>query len=477
MTFRTSLYSPRELPMKSIQTLLVDSHAHLDSKSFTVDLDAVLERARANGVGQILTVGCDLESSRASVDLALRYPNLYASVGIHPHDASTVDKETIAELTRMIESVDKIVAVGETGLDFYRDHSPRDQQKASFRRHIQLAKDTGKPLIIHDRDAHEDVVRIMLEENAAAIGGVLHCFSGDLAMARKCVEMGFYISFAGPLTYPKNDALRAIAQALPIDVMLVETDCPYLSPQHWRGKRCEPAHVRATAEKLAEVKGLTLEDVARITSLNAWRLFGIGDVDQSTRIAYVIRNSLYLNITNRCTNSCTFCAKFRDFTVKGHQLCLEREPSIEEVMNAIGDPSTYNEVVFCGYGEPLLRLELVKAVASFLKQKSITVRINTDGQANLIHGRNILPELAGLVDSISVSLNAPDAATYQRICRSEFGEQGYSALKDFLLEAKKYIPSVTATAVTLPGIDIEACRQVAEKLHVEFRERIYNEVG
>ena len=463
--------------MKSLKTLLVDSHAHLDSQPFATDLDAIIERARDHGVGHILTVGCDLESSRASVDLALRYANVYASVGIHPHDASTVNDETIAELARMIESVDKVVAVGETGLDFYRDRSPRDQQQTSFRRHIQLAKDTGKPLIIHDRDAHEDVVRIMQEEHAAAIGGVLHCFSGDLAMARKCVEMGFYVSFAGPLTYPKNDALRTIAQALPIDVMLVETDCPYLSPQGWRGKRCEPAYVRATAEKLAEIKGLTLEDVARITSLNALKLFGIGEVDQSTRIAYVIRNSLYLNITNRCTNHCTFCAKFKDFTVKGHQLCLEREPSIDEVMAAIGDPSSYNEVVFCGYGEPLLRLDLVKAVAGFLKQQNVTVRINTDGQANLVHGRNILPELAGLVDSVSVSLNAPDATTYQKICRSEFGERGYDALKDFLLEAKKHIPSVTATAVTLPGVDVAACRKVAERLQVEFRERFYNEVG
>ena len=460
-----------------MKTLLVDSHAHLDSKPYTTDLDAVIERSGDNGVGHILTVGCDLESSRASVDLALRYPNVYASVGIHPHDAGSVDDETIDELARMIESVDKVVAVGETGLDFYRDRSPRDLQRASFRRHIQLAKDTGKPLIIHDRDAHDDVVRIMQEENAAEAGGVLHCFSGDLAMARKCMEMGFYISFAGPLTYPKNDALRTIAQTLPIDVMLVETDCPYLSPQTWRGKRCEPAYVRATAKKLAEIKGLTLEDVARITSLNAWRLFGIGEVDQSTRIAYVIRNSLYLNITNSCTNSCTFCAKFHDFTVKGHQLCLEREPGIEEVMTAIGDPSSYDEVVFCGYGEPLLRLDLVKAVASFLKQKNILVRINTDGQANLVHGRNILPELAGLVDSISVSLNAPDAATYQKICRSEFGEKGYDALKDFLLEAKKYIPSVTATAVSLPGVDIAACRKVADELQVDFRERVYNEVG
>jgi TatD DNase family protein len=476
-TFSSPVPRPGNFPMKNTKTSLVDSHAHLDSKPFANDLETVIERARENGVHHILTVGCDLESSRASVDLALRYQNVYASVGIHPHDASTVNQAVIDELARMIEAVDKVVAVGETGLDFYRDRSPRAQQEAAFRSHIQLARETGKPLIIHDRDAHEDVVRIMQEENAGAAGGVLHCFSGGLDMARKCVAMGFYISFAGPLTYPKNDALRSIARALPIDVMLVETDCPYLAPQNWRGKRCEPAYVRSTAEQLAEVKGLTLEDVARITSLNAWRLFGIGDVDQSTRIAYVIRNSLYLNITNRCTNSCTFCAKFRDFTVKGHQLCLEREPSVDEVLAAIGEPSSYDEVVFCGYGEPLLRLDLVKQVARYLKQRKITVRINTDGQANLVHGRNILPELAGLVDSISVSLNAPDASTYQKICRSEFGEQGYAALKEFLVEAKKHIPSVTATAVTLPGIDIEACRRVAGELQVEFRERIYNEVG
>ena len=150
---------------------------------------------------------------------------------------------------------------------------------------------------------------------------------------------------------------------------------------------------------------------------------------------------------------------------------------MEEVMNAIGDPSAYDEVVFCGYGEPLLRLDLVKEVAGAMKKSGVTVRINTDGQANLVHNRNILPELAGLVDSISVSLNAPDAETYQKICCSEFGEQGYAALKEFLVEARKHIPSVTATAVTLPGIDIEACHKVAEELQVEFRERVYNEVG
>ncbi len=463
--------------MKDAFPGLIDSHAHLDGKQFSGDLPDVLARARIAGVTSILTIGCDLESSRTSVDLAIRHPQVYASVGIHPHDALELNPSGLAELERMIEAVDKVVAIGEIGLDFYRDRSPREVQRTAFRKQIRLAKKLGKPIIVHDRDAHDEVLQILREEQAATVGGVLHCFSGDLAMARECVAMGFLISFAGPLTYPKNDGLRAIAAALPIDVMLIETDCPYLAPQKWRGKRNEPAYVRATAEALAATKGLSLEDVARVTTLNAYRLFGIGSVDQSTRIAYQIRDSLYLNITNRCTNHCTFCAKFGDFTVKGHQLCLEREPGFDEVIEAIGDPSQYREVVFCGYGEPLLRLELVKQVAAWLKERKITVRINTDGQANLVHKRNILPELSGLVDSISVSLNAPDAKQYQRICQSALGEEGYASLKAFLKDARQYIPDVTATAVSLPGIDIEACRKVAGELGVAFRERVYNEVG
>ena len=455
---------------------LVDTHAHLDSGQLFGEVDAVIARAMDAGVGTILTVGCDLPSSRTSVELAARFANVWASVGIHPHDAATVDDRALAEL-KVLAARDKVVAIGEVGLDFYRDRAPREAQRQAFRAQIRLARELAMPLIVHDRDAHDEVLAILRDEGASEVGGVMHCFSGDLTLARECVAMGFFISFAGPLTYPANEALRAVAAGLPIDVMLVETDCPYLAPQPWRGRRCEPAHVRATAETLATVKGLTLSDVARVTSLNALRLFGIGEVDQSTRIAYTIRNSRYLNITNRCTNHCTFCAKFKDFTVKGHQLCLEREPTASEVIAAIGDPSGYDEVVFCGYGEPLLRLDLVKEVAAWLKSRGKMVRINTDGQANLVHGRDILPELQGLVDVISVSLNAPDAATYQRICQSARGEAGFAAILDFLREAPRHIPSVIATAVTVPGIDIAACRQLAGELGVEFRERIFNEVG
>ena len=460
----------------TLQSALIDTHAHLDNRPFAEDLDEVILRAKDNNILNILTVGCDLASSARSIELAARYPEVYASVGIHPHDALQADDEGLRRLRTMV-SAPKVVAIGETGLDYYRDRSPRDAQRLAFRRQIQLARESQLPLIVHDRDAHEDIVLILREEKASEVGGVIHCFSGDTAMAQACLDLGFYISFPGTITYPNNDALRNVVKSVPMERLLIETDCPYLAPQPFRGKRNEPAYVRMTAEKISDIKGLTLDDVARITTLNAHTLFGIGQVDQTSRIAYVIRNSLYLNITNRCTNACSFCAKFHDFTVKGHRLKLEHEPDAAEVIAAIGDPQPYDEVVFCGYGEPLLRLDIIKDVAAWLKKQGCKVRINTDGQANLVYGRDIIPELVGLVDTLSVSLNAPDAATYQRLCHSQFGERAFEGVKDFIRAATHSIPCVYASAVTVPGLDIEACRRVAQELGAAFRARIYNEVG
>ncbi|MBW6509257.1 MAG: YchF/TatD family DNA exonuclease [Desulfuromonadales bacterium] len=455
---------------------LVDSHAHLDNSRFTEDLDQVFLAAQTAGVRYILSIGCDLQSSVTNVDLASRYEPLYAAVGFHPHDASQLDDSALEQLRHLAQQP-KVVAVGEIGLDYYRNRSPHDTQQQAFRLQIQLARELGKPVIIHDRDAHEDVLRILAEQQAAAVGGVLHCFSGDLAMAHKCLDMGFYLSFTGAITYPKNDQVRAMLRQLPLERILLETDCPYLAPQPYRGKRNEPAYLLQTAETLAEIKGLKLADVARITSRNCYDLFGIGTIETAATIAYQIRDSLYLNITNRCTNSCIFCAKFNDFVVKGHELKLDHEPDVDEVLSAIGDPTPYREIVFCGYGEPLLRLDLILAVARRLKEQGCCIRINTDGQANLVHGRNILPDLNGLVDAISVSLNAADATTYQNLCQSRFGEQSFAAVTEFLRLAKDYIPDVTATMVTYPGIDIAACEKLAKELGVAFRIREYNEVG
>ncbi len=457
--------------------LLVDSHAHLDGQQFANDLNKIVERATANGISHILTIGCDLESSENSIKVAEKYENIFAAVGVHPHDATEINAEALQQLKSMLAQP-KVVALGEIGLDYYRDRSPRDIQRNAFRQQIQLAKQVNKPIIVHDRDAHNEVIEILQEENAAEVGGVLHCFSGDLKMAKQCLELGFYLSFTGTITYPKNETVREIIKEIPIDRMLVETDCPYLSPQKFRGKRNEPAYVRYTAEKMAEIKELTIEDVARVTSRNCHDLFGFGNVDQSSKIAYQIRDSLYLNITNHCTNSCIFCAKFSDFVVKGHELKLDHEPSMAELKTAIGDPTRYTEIVFCGYGEPLLRLDLIKELSRWLKDQGVAVRINTDGQANLVHSRNILPELEGLIDAVSVSLNAPDADNYHQLCRSTYGaQQSYQAVKDFIQQAGQYIPEVLATAVTYPGVDIVACEQVAKELGVKFRAREYNEVG
>ena len=455
--------------------VLIDSHAHIYYRDYAGGFDDMLKRAEDAGVMAIVVVGTDIESSRESVELAEKYPQLYAAVGIHPHDAGRVTSACYDVIKALAVSSSKVVAIGEIGLDFYRDRSPRDLQEIVFRHFLQIAAELHKPVIIHDRDAHDRVITIMREETVRR--GVLHCFSGDVTLASEAAALGFYISIPGTITYPGNQSLRDVVQAVSIDRMLVETDCPYLTPVPHRGKRNEPAYVQLAAEKLAEVKGLTVEDVARITTKNASDLFGINLWDQSAKIAYRIRNSLYLNITNRCSNHCTFCPKFDDLTVKGHNLMLNSEPSFEEILAAIGQPTDIDEVVFCGYGEPLIRLDLVKQVAGELKLRGYRIRINTDGQANYLHGRNILTELAGLVDCISVSLNASDAATYCTLCNTPFGEAGFTSICDFIRTASAHIPQVIASAVTVPGIDIDACRQLAETLGAEFRVREYTEVG
>ena len=456
---------------------LIDSHAHIYGKEFAQDFTEMMQRAKEAGVGLVIAVGADLESSREACALAEAHDEIYCSVGIHPHDADRVTERCYELVREMALTNPKVVAIGEVGLDFFRDRSPRPAQEEVFRRFIRLARELSLPLIIHDRDAHDRIVAIMKEEQAGEVGGVLHCFSGDLQMAMECIEMGFRISIPGTVTYPSNEALRDVVRGVKIEQLMVETDAPYLTPVPHRGKRNEPAYVRLAAERIAQLKGLSAEDVGRITSFNTRRLFRIEQPARHATIAYKIRDSLYLNITNRCSNRCTFCPKFDDFAVKGHELRLSHEPDFAEVMAAVDQAADFVEVVFCGYGEPLIRLDLVKEVAAELKRRGLRVRINTDGQANLVHGRNILPELTGLVDALSVSLNAAGPDDYQRLCNTPFGLAGFQGVCDFLREAPKHVPQVTASAVTLPGLDVEKVRELALSLGVDFREREYAEVG
>ena len=258
---------------------LVDSHAHLDMARFDADREDVIKRARAAGLTAIVTVGVDLPSSRRAVDLAVRHEMVWAAVGVHPHDAQTLDGETLAEL-RELARQPQVVAVGEIGLDYYRDLSPRDVQRRAFQAQLAWAAKQGKPVIIHDRDAHADVMAQLTEWAApltdsplAGRLGVLHTFSGDLEMAERAVELGFYLSISGPVTYKKPGRLIEIVKALPLDRLLVETDCPFLTPEPHRGRRNEPAYVRLVAEQIAALRGMAFEELAAATTANAQRLF------------------------------------------------------------------------------------------------------------------------------------------------------------------------------------------------------------
>jgi len=457
--------------------MLIDTHAHLDLPQFDRDRDEVIRRALDNGVGLIINPGIHVESSRAAVRLAEKHESVYAAVGVHAHDAATYTDTTIDELVRLAEHP-KVVAIGECGLDFYRDYAPHDLQRSVFREQIRLAKAVKKPLIVHSRGAEAEVLRMLVEERAKSVRGILHCFGGTLEEAKQARALGFHVGFGGTLTYPKADRL-ALATSFVIDSIVIETDAPYLAPVPHRGRRNEPAFLRYSAEKLAEPGPFTLDDVHRITSHNARRLFRIGDPDM-TRIAYNIRNSLYLNITNRCTLSCTFCPKTHgEYSVKGHNLKLEREPTVDEIMESIGNPGRWREIVFCGYGESTLRLDAMKEVARRLKALGVKrIRLDTDGLANFVYGRDVTPELEGLVDAVSVSLNTPDEESYNRICRPGRPGNAYEGAKEFIRRVKRVVPEVTVTAVGLPNLDAEAVRRMAEEeLGVRFRCREYNIVG
>jgi len=253
---------------------LFDTHAHLHFPDFAADLEAVLARARAAGVRRFLTVGTDVESSRSAVALAGREPDVWAAVGIHPHDAAGADDAALAEIERLAASP-RVVAVGEIGLDFFRDLSPRPAQEAAFRRQLALARRLGKPVLVHCRDAHPEVLDVLAAEWEPARGGIMHCFSGDVAIARRCLDLGFLVSLAGPVTYPKARALPEVARFLPADRLVVETDCPYLPPQGHRGMRNEPAYLALTAGRVAELRGDSLETLARRTTDNARALLAV----------------------------------------------------------------------------------------------------------------------------------------------------------------------------------------------------------
>ena len=256
--------------------MLIDSHAHIQGSEFASDIEKVVQRAKDAGVERIIVVGGagDLSSNHAAVEGAKRFPGLFATVGMHPHDAKEVSETDLAELRELAQD-SKVVAIGETGLDFYYDHSPRTIQVETFRRFIQMAHETSLPLVVHDREAHQEIADLLGSEGGGDLRGVIHCFTGDYNAAREFLDLGLYLSFSGIITFKNADSLRDVVRKMPMDRLLVETDSPYLAPVPHRGKRNEPAFVCLVAATVARVRGVPLEEVACATSLNAQGLFGI----------------------------------------------------------------------------------------------------------------------------------------------------------------------------------------------------------
>ncbi|MFH2011129.1 MAG: TatD family hydrolase [Pseudomonadota bacterium] len=252
--------------------MLVDSHAHLDLPEFNVDRKEVIDRAKKNGLDYILNIGINSESCSDTIKLADSHDFIYASIGVHPHDAKNINENTYSILKSLAKNK-KVIAFGEIGLDFYRNLSSKNIQIKRFREQINLASELKLPVIIHNRDAHKETLEILKEEGAKNLGGIIHCFSGDYSMAKCCIDMGFYVSIPGTVTFPKAVELREIVKRLPLSKILIETDCPFLTPVPYRGKRNEPSYVKYTAENIASIKGISFEEVAEVTSKNFKDLF------------------------------------------------------------------------------------------------------------------------------------------------------------------------------------------------------------
>ena len=456
-------------------SMFIDSHAHLTSKEFDPDREEVIRRAGDAGVMVIVNPGTDIEDSRRAVELADTHPGVYACVGFHPHEAKKANDGALLEIEELSRHP-KVVAIGEIGLDFHYDFSPRDVQERIFRLQLELALRRSLPVVIHTRESHAETLRILEGFVSAhpewrnglaprgsrypAPRGVFHCFPGDIPLAWHVIRLGFFVSFPGIVTFKSGGLAAAVAAGISAEHLLLETDSPYLAPVPHRGKRNEPANIPLIASKIAELQHLSVEDIARTTKYSAFQLFGIGEAPKPV-FTYALRSALYINLTIRCNADCVFCDRKGEAIVKGHSLKIDREPTVEEVIEEIGDPKKYSEIVFCGFGEPTIRLDALKAVAKWVKQQGGTTRLNTDGHGNLINKRDIVPELVGLIDAVSISLNSPDPKQYGDLMRID-GMKFFPAMIEFAKEAVRLLPKVSMTIVDLDDVEKESARHLVE---------------
>lgn len=452
--------------------MFIDTHAHLFFENFKDDIDAVLSRAKENGVDYVIVPATDLKTSQEAISLAENYEQVYAAVGIHPHDSKDWDESLISEIEQLAKHP-KVVAIGEIGLDYYYDFSPQDQQIKAFKSQLNLAIKLELPVVIHNRDSDGDMMDIIHSYCGSGLKAQFHCYNSSLDDAIEFMKMNHFISFTGNITFKKSDGLRDILKHINLNHLMLETDSPFMTPVPHRGKRNEPAYVSLVAQQIAEIHKITIEEVGKITSLNTFRFFGIGKVPK-TSFTYLLGNSLYINVTNRCNADCTFCRRKEDPFLRGYNLGMKKseEPAADLYIKEIGDPQKYDEIVFCGYGEPTIRWDLIKEIAKYVKANGSKTRINTNGHGNLINKKDITSEMKNLIDVVSISFNSFDAKQYAELMR--VSENHFEEMKKFARLAKPHVKKVVMSVVSLDEVEIEKSRKVVEEdIGVEFRVREY----
>ena len=456
---------------------MIDSHTHLTSKEFKQDRFDVLMSAREAGISRMLAVGTNLNDSQMSMELARKFSFIDASIGLHPHEASQWNTECLDYIKTCLSSA---VAIGEIGLDFYYNFSTPDQQIHALTDQLELAQAEKMPVILHCRDAYSQLISILddtLSNNHA--GGVIHCFNGSLEHARQFLNMGFLVGFGGMLTFKKSDNLRSVFQAIPNDSILFETDCPYLAPVPYRGKRNEPKYVSGIYTLGAHLKQTPLETLTGIIANNYARVFNLNDSISSGSYIYRNGNRCYINLTNDCMNKCHYCIRAKKDSLWGYNLWLDKEPAVADVVSAISQESDIQEFIFCGYGEPLLRYKKIVSIAKCLLNTGIPIRINTSGHLPRSWNiQEIIDQLSPLINTIEVSIGGASSESYIQICRpvDDQPETAFDRVIEFVktcIAAQQM--TVKLSVVTDPDIDLNACRNLAAELGLPLKERPYSE--
>ncbi len=451
---------------------LVDTHSHLWHPEFKFDLKRVISRAKKKSIEYIVVLGIDLDSSIKSIALSRKFKNIYAAVGLHPSIAKSF-KDSDLNLLRRLLKKRKVVAFGEIGLDYYRKSSTSKSQILMLERLLGLWQEFSHlPLIIHNRDADKDILSILDNIKRFSPKVVMHCFSGDVDFLKECLRRGFYISYATNITFSRN--LKKLIKHTPLDRLLIETDSPYLAPLSKRGSRNEPAFLKESLGVILSEISASEEDLKRSLALNVKNVFDIGDIDMHPKYLYKYKDGLYINLTNECSNKCCFCSSLISDYFAGYNLRLKKEPKVSEILRAIKKERDFDEITFCGMGEPLFRFKELKEISRALKSRGYRVRLITNGCGNLILKRDILPELKGLIDSISISLNVEDRDKYNSICKPDFGDDTFDKVVDFIRESKKYIPWVEVSFLDIEGFSLEKAKSIADSLGVKCRVRSYN---